>query len=131
MTTSSSVERRNDDGNVGPTLWTVALTGVVLTLCSPLVFGVSGVVSTGIGGAMAVANLWAISRLVRGLVGGGRGLTWGPLGAIKLMALFLVLYILLRHDLAKVLPLAFGYLALPIGVVLSQLRTNAPARGEN
>jgi hypothetical protein len=126
----SNVENTTENGNVGPTLWTVALTGAVLTLGSPLLFGLEGAVSTGIGAALAVANLWGIARLVRGMVG-GRGATWGPLGAIKLLVLFLVLYILVRHDIAEVMPLAFGYLALPIGIVLGQLRTSSPARGEN
>lgn len=125
-----SLESGKPDGNVGRTLWTVALTGAVLTLGSSLVFGADAVVSSGVGGALAVANLWAISRLVRGLVAGG-GLTWGPLGAVKLLALFLVLYVLLRHRLVEVLPLAFGYLALPIGIVFSQLRDSSPAQGEN
>jgi lipid-A-disaccharide synthase-like uncharacterized protein len=126
-----SIESKNDDGAIGATLWTVALAGAVLTLSSPLIFGASGVISAGLGAGLAVGNLWAIGRIVRGLLGGTGGLTWGPLGLLKLFALFLVLYILIRHDLARVLPLAFGYLALPFGIVLSQLRAGSPARGEN
>jgi lipid-A-disaccharide synthase-like uncharacterized protein len=127
----TSLDSRNDDGAIGATLWTVALSGAVLTLCSPLIFGSGGVVSTGLGALLAVGNLWAIGKLVRNLLGGSRGATWGPLGVLKLVALFLVLYVLLRSDIAKVLPLAFGYLALPFGIVLSQLRAGSPARGEN
>jgi lipid-A-disaccharide synthase-like uncharacterized protein len=126
-----SLDSKNDDGAIGATLWTVALAGAVITLCSPLIFGAGGVVSAGLGAGLAVGNLWAIGRLVRGLLGGNRGATWGPLGVLKLLVLFLVLYVLIRHDLAKVLPLAFGYLALPFGIVLSQLRAGSPARGEN
>ncbi len=127
----TSLDSRNEDGAIGATLWTVALSGAVLTLSSPLLFGSAGVVSTGLGAALAVGNLWAIGRLVRGLVGGSRNSTWGPLGVLKLAGVFLVLYVLIRHDLAKVMPLAFGYLALPFGIVLSQLREGKPARGEN
>lgn len=130
-----SLEHRPDDGTISPTLWAVALTGAVMTLVSPFLFGASGVVSTGIGAALAVANLWAMGKLVRGLLGGasgsGGGMGWAPLGLLKLFGLFVVLYILVRHDLARVLPLAFGYVALPFGIVLSQLRTGTPARREN
>lgn len=125
-------ENQTEDGSVGTTLWTVALVGAVLTFCSPLLFGVQGVVSTGVGALLAVGNLWAIARLVRGLISGsGAKLAWGPLSAIKLLGLFLVLYVLLRYEVARVLPLAFGYLALPLGIVFSQLRPSSPAQGEN
>jgi len=103
-----------------------------LTLVSPALFGVRGVVSTGIGAILAVANLWAIARLVRGLLGNsGRKLTWGPFGLIKLAALFLFLGIVVKNGYADVLPLAFGYLGLPIGIVFSQLRPTSPAQGEH
>lgn len=129
---TTSLQTNSDEGNIGPILWTVALTGAVLTLCSPVLFGAAGVVSSGLGALLAVANLWAIGRLVRGLLGAAsRGVTWGPLGVLKLAALFFVLYVLIRYEIAQVLPLAFGYLALPFGIVLSQLRTSSPARGEN
>lgn len=121
----------SEDGNIVATLWSVAFVGALLTLISPLLFGVGSVVSTGLGGALAVGNLWSIGKLVRGLLGNSaRRLSWGPLGMLKLAGLFLLLYIVVQRGLAQVLPLGFGYLALPIGVVLSQLRTTTPARGE-
>jgi hypothetical protein len=38
-------------------LWSTALAGALLTLGSPLLFGMSAVSSVGIGAALAVANL--------------------------------------------------------------------------
>lgn len=128
----SSAETSSEDGNIGPTLWSVAVVGALLTLASPALFGVRGVVSTGIGAILAVGNLWAIGRLVRGLLGNsGRKLTWGPFGFVKLAALFLLLGVIVKNGYAQVLPLAFGYLALPIGIVFSQLRPTSSAQGEH
>jgi hypothetical protein len=123
----------SDDGNIGPTLWSVAIAGALLTLVSPLLFGARGVVSCGLGAALAVANLWAIARLVRGLLGAAqtRKISWGPLGILKLAGIFVLLAVFLQRGWAEVLPLAFGYLSLPVGIVLAQLKTAAPARGEN
>ena len=121
----------NDDGNIAGALWAVAAVGAVLTLLSLQVFGVSGVVSTGLGAALAVLNLWLIARLVRSFLGGGSGRAWGPLGMIKLAVLFVVLGVILKRGWAEVLPLAFGYAALPLGIVLGQLKSTSPARREN
>ena len=125
----TSLPSKNDDGSVSAALSTVALSGLGLTVASHMLFGLPGLVSTGLGAALAVANLWAIGRLVRAMFG-SRGASFAPLGAIKLLALFLVLYILISKGIAEVIPLAFGYLALPIGIVLAQLRPQA-ARGEH
>lgn len=126
-----SPESQKQEGNLRGALWAVALAGAVLNLSAPLVFSLSKVVSTGIGSALAVANLWAISWLARRFLGGGAGFGWAPLGALKILSLFLVLYVLLKHHLVEILPLAFGYLALPIGVVLSQLRDGSQVQEEN
>jgi len=127
----SSAETTSEDGNIGPTLWSVTVVGALLTLASPALFGVRGVVSTGLGALLAVGNLWAIARLVRGLLGSGSKLTWGPFGAVKLAALFVLLGVVIKNGYADVLPLAFGYLALPIGIVLAQLRPASRAQGEH
>jgi hypothetical protein len=128
----STPETTSEDGNIGPTLWSVAVVGALLTLASPALFGVRGVVSSGMGAILAVANLWAIAKMVRGFLNAsGKKLTWGPFGVVKLAALFLLLGIIVKNGYADVLPLAFGYLALPIGIVLAQLRTPSAAQGEH
>lgn len=126
----SSVET-SEDGNIAPTLWTVAVVGALLTLASPALFGVRGVVSAGIGAMLAVGNLWAIARMVRGLLGGSGKLTWGPFGFVKLAVLFVVLGAIVKNGWADVLPLGFGYLALPLGIVFAQLRPASRPQGEH
>jgi hypothetical protein len=121
-----------DDGNIAPALWSVAIVGALLALGSPFLFGVGGVVSTGLGAGLAVLNLWAIARLVRAFLGAGPGrASWGPLGMLKLAILFVLLAVVIKRGWAEVLPLAFGYAALPLGIVLAQLKSTSPARGEN
>ena len=128
----STRETTTEDGNIAPTLWSVAVVGALLTLASPALFGVRGVVSTGLGALLAVANLWAIAKMVRGLLGGsGKKLTWGPFGMLKLAALFVVLGAIVKNGWADVLPLALGYLALPLGILVAQLRPASPAQGEH
>lgn len=131
LTRDDAAKSLNKDGDIAPALWSVAIVGVVLSLLSLQVFGLGGVVSTGLGGALAVLNLWLIARMVRGFLGGGPGRAWGPIGMIKLAALFIVLGIILKRGLAEVLPLAFGYASLPLGIVLAQLKSPSPARREN
>ena len=129
----SETTSTNDDGNIASALWSVAIVGAVLALGSSLLFGARGIISAAIGAALAVANLWAIAKLVRGFLGNGarRGASWGPLGMLKLGALFVLLGVILKQGWAEVLPLAFGYAALPLGVVVAQLWSGSPASGEN
>jgi hypothetical protein len=49
---------------------------------------------------------------------------------LKFGALFLLVAFLVRGGHAHVLPLMIGYGALPIGIVVSQLRSSKVARGE-
>ena len=135
-TAAESLNRRNaaeslkTDGDVAPVLWSVALVGVFLSLLSLQLFGLRAAPSTVLGSALAVLNLWLIARMVRGFLGGA-GRAWAPLATIKLVALFIVLGIFLKRGWAEVLPLAFGYAALPLGIVLAQLKSPSPERREN
>src|SRR5690349_6312952 len=104
-TTTTDAESLKRDGNIAPAIWSVAISGLVLTLLSLQLFGVGGVVSTASGGALAVVNLWVIARMVRGFLG-GPARAWGPIGLFKLAALLIVLGILLKRGFAEVLPLA-------------------------
>lgn len=121
---------KTEDGNISTTLWSVAICGVLLTFVGSALFGRGAIVSVAIGAALAVANLWSIARLVRGFLEGS-ATSWGPLGMLKLVALFVLLGVVLKLGWAEALPLALGYAALPAGAVVSQLRSASPARGEN
>ncbi|MFZ5892257.1 MAG: hypothetical protein ACOY0T_14460 [Myxococcota bacterium] len=119
-----------EDGNIAPALGSVAIAGALLTIASPAVFGSAELLSVGLGALLAVANLWVISKVVKSFLGGKGRTAWGPLGMLKLVGLFAVVALLVKQGFAHVLPLGFGYAALPLGIVLSQLKSTSPARGE-
>ena len=112
--------RTDEDHSLRAALWAVALSGAVLTLASPFVLGKSGVLGVALGALVATANLWALARVVRALMNGA-GLPWVLLGGAKLFVLLALGAVILKLELAGLLPLAIGYGALPIGIVVSQL----------
>ena len=120
-----------EDGNIAPALGSVAIAAVLLTVASLAIFGRAELLSVALGGALAVMNLWVIGKVVRSFLNAQGRAAWGPLGMLKLAGLFLVVAVLLKQGFAHVLPLAFGYAALPVGIVLSQLKSTSPARGEH
>jgi hypothetical protein len=115
-----STETERDEG-FGRSLTAVAVAAVVLTLLSPFAIGKSATLGVAIGGALAVANLWAIAFIVRGFLRGA-GLPFAVFGAIKFAALIFLVWIVLRNGWAEVMPLILGYAALPLGIVVGQLR---------
>jgi hypothetical protein len=120
-----------EDGNIAPALGSVAIAAALLTVGSLAIFGSAELLSVGLGGVLAVSNLWVIARVVKSFLNAQGRAAWGPLGMLKLVGLFAVVGVLLKQGFAHVLPLAFGYAALPVGIVLSQLKSTSPARGEH
>lgn len=102
----------------------VLVVGATLTLLAPFVVGSRDAAGVAIGAAIGAANLWAIANVVRGLVRGA-GLPWGVLATLKFGALLFVVWIVLKNHWAAVGPLALGYAALPLGIVIGQLRAGA------
>ena len=112
-------------------IWAVALVGVVIAIIALVVVGVRPARSVGMGGFVAVANLWSILMIVRGLLGGKRGkIPWGLIAALKFSVLFGGLYLLLKSGWADLMPLLVGYGALPIGIVAAQLGAPRPVGEE-
>jgi hypothetical protein len=121
--------RTDEDHSLRAALWAVAITGAVLTLGAPFVLGKAGVTGVALGSLIAALNLWALARVVRALVNGA-GLPWVLLGGAKLLALLAVVAMILKLEIAGLIPLAIGYGALPIGIVLSQLGSGRAASGQ-
>ena len=120
-----------EESNLGPALWSVAVAGALVTFTSPVLFGAAGVVSVGFGAALAVANLWLVGRTVKAFLGvSGTRPSWALLAVVKLGAILLLLGALVKQGWLEILPLGFGYAALPLGIVLSQFRASTPVRGE-
>lgn len=118
--------RTDEDHSLRAALWAVALSGAVLTLAAPFLLGKGGVVGVALGSLIAALNLWALTRVVRALMNGA-GLPWVLLGGAKLFALLALVALILKLEIAGLIPLAIGYGALPIGIVLSQLGSGRAA----
>jgi hypothetical protein len=117
--------RAEDDNGLRAALWGIVLTGGALTLASPLVLGRSGVLGVALGSGIAAFNLWALARIVRAFMNGA-GLPWVLLAALKLFGLLAVVALVLKLGITTVVPLAIGYLAMPVGIVIAQLSSARP-----
>lgn len=123
MTTPPTAE----NSGLHAALWAVALSGAVLTLASPFVLGKDGVLGVALGALLAGLNLWALAHVVRALMNGA-GLPWVVLGGFKLLGLLALVAVVLKLEITTLIPLAVGYGALPIGIVVSQLGGGRSAR---
>jgi hypothetical protein len=110
-------------------IWPVLAVAVVLTLTAPFVVGREHMPGVAIGGALATLNLAAIALVVRGVMRGAL-LSWGSLAGVKFALLLFVTWVVLKNHWAGVLPLALGYAALPLGIVVGQLTRTQPVRRE-
>ena len=99
--------------------------------------------STALGATVAVANLWALGKIVVALTTpedevveagppaeetkpkSGRGLAWGGLALIKFVAIGALLWLTLKNGLAHPLFLALGFTALPIGITAASVLSRA------
>jgi hypothetical protein len=106
----------------------VAITGGVATAAALALVGPSTALSVAAGGVIATANLWALARIVAALLpvdeGAARAQSragWALVGVLKMVGLFAVLWLLIRHGIASPLPLFVGLGALPIGIAIGSL----------
>ncbi|HEX3855521.1 MAG TPA: hypothetical protein VHW01_31375 [Polyangiaceae bacterium] len=127
----STATESTDQSSIATAIWSVAIVGACLTAGAPTLLGASSRVSIAVGVVLAVANLWAISRTVRGfLYPAGVRSAWIPLAMLKFALMFLGILFLVRGGYVHLLPLVIGYAALPVGITISQLKSAPAASGE-
>jgi hypothetical protein len=114
---------------IGGALRAVVLVGIAASVAAVALVGPRVALGVGIGAAAAAANLWVLTRVVRGFLSGANGLPWGVIALVKMTFLFGGLYLLVKSGVAGVMPLVLGFGALPVGIVLSQMWA-APTVGE-
>ena len=99
--------------------------GVVLLGDGRPAFGIA------IGTLLAALNLWALGWVVRGLLHGSRlRASYAVLAAFKFAVLVGAGYGALAMGLVDPLPLAIGYGALPLGILVGQLLLTPRLREE-
>jgi hypothetical protein len=98
----------------------VAGSGALLMIGAGVVFGLGWTAGVALGVVLALSNLWVLERLVRGYLDseGGR---WTVVAVVKAAAILAVVAILMKLGVVTVAPLAAGYGALPIGIVIAGL----------
>jgi len=120
-----------EPNGIASAIWSVAIVGALLTLAAPTLLGTGSRLSVAIGVLLAIGNLWAISRTVRGfLYPAGARSPWISLAMLKFAVMFLGVLFLVSGGYAKLLPLVIGYAAMPVGIVISQLKTAAAPSGK-
>ncbi len=122
---------RRADHTFQVTLRAVSGTAILFALGAFVRSGHEAGLSALIGGAIAVLNLMAMKGILGGVVDGtvdgnlGKGRTWGTLAVLKLFGLMVGVAILLMRGIAQPIPFVFGYLALPVGIVVGVLLARA------
>jgi hypothetical protein len=113
------------------TLVSVAALGLAAVVLAGAVAGVAAALGVLAGALLATANLWAFAKLGKAMLeSGGGGAPWGVLALAKLLVLFGAVIFLLKREIVEAIPLAIGYLVLPVGILAAQLTRRAPDRTE-
>jgi len=116
----------------------VAVFGALFTAVAGTVWGARGAISAALGAAIAASNLWVLARIVGATArpdASKSAAVWGLLALVKMLALFVIVWLLVRWGVAQPLPLVLGYGALPIGIavgsVVADRREPAEEPGED
>jgi ATP synthase I chain len=127
----STATESTDPNGIATAIWSVAIVGAIMTAAAPVLLGPTSRLSVALGALLGVANLWAIARTVRGFLhpAGARS-PWVSLAMLKFAVMFLGVLFLVRGGYAQLLPLVIGYAAMPVGIVISQLKSAASTSGE-
>jgi ATP synthase I chain len=115
-------------------LGAVAVAGAGLAACALVVSGPWSAFSVAAGAAIATANLWVLARIVRALLPtdaeGARAQSragWALVAMLKMVGLFGVVWLLIRHGLVSPMSLVVGLGALPIGIAIGSLVSDRSA----
>ncbi len=101
---------------------TVAATAGVATVVSVLVANLRFGLGVLAGGAIAVANLIVLARIVQAFLGKkGNTAPWAIIAVLKLFLLLGGVWLILRSEVVSGLALVIGYMSLPVGAVIASL----------
>jgi hypothetical protein len=127
---TSETETREAGQTLRVSLWSILGLGAAFALVALGAAGTRASLSVAAGAGLGAVNLWALGRIVRGLLApGGPVGSWVALGVIKLGLVLGALYVLIRNGFADILPLALGLATLPLGIVIAQIVSTRLLRG--
>ena len=135
------------DSRMRTSLAAVAAVGGAFTLGALVLGGMLVGLSVGIGAALAVGNLWVLGRVVVALLPGGspsgtaedeprdeRGQAsgqangWVVVGALKMVGLMAIVWLLMKHGVVSPLLLVVGFAALPVGIAIGAVVSDRATR---
>jgi hypothetical protein len=109
----------------------VAGVGALMAVTAAFVWGLRAALSVATGSAIAVSNLYVLSKTVARVMGSGAGGAgaWSILAVLKMVLLVGVVGLLLTRGLVDAMGLVVGYGSLPIGIALSALLSDKTGKG--
>ena len=116
-------KRANGEGSssLRASFVSIATCGAAIALAALVFFGRKAALSAAIGTAVAEVNLWALARVVSGLLRADRAGLWGSAALLKMLALVVVVGLLMRYAAVAPLPMIVGFGALPMGIAIGTL----------
>lgn len=108
-----------------------AILGVAITCGAGLLWGASGMLAAGVGAALGCLNFWSIARLAGRVVArvqtgasGGQAALLGVGLALKMTALFVLVWAAVRVAHLAVLPFSLGLSVFVISIFLVSLQSS-------
>jgi hypothetical protein len=136
MISRADAPRRPVDARLRSAIVAVVLCGAALTLGARIWVGSRAALSVAVGAALAALNLWALARIVSALLPEGESAArtngasapdaapagqWALLAMLKMLALFAVVWLLMRYEIVSPLAMLVGFGALPVGIAIGSL----------
>ncbi len=117
---STPIATTNETAGLSRALGAVLVIGAVAVLVALALADASTALGVGVGATAAFGNLWLIGRIVRAFVSDAARLPWALIALLKFTVLYAGLYLLVKHEVVAIMPLAIGWGALPLGIVAGQ-----------
>jgi|GEM_PF-721748 hypothetical protein len=122
MSAPARLERTWLDEGVRAAMISVTASAFVLAAGGFFAFDLRTAGGVAVGGAFALANLWAFARIGEAFLSRrGKAAPWTAFAMLKLAGLFGGVWFILRSGIASPLALLVGYGALPVGITLGTL----------
>ncbi|WP_169796448.1 ATP synthase subunit I [Chondromyces crocatus] len=100
----------------------VAATTAVLTLGALFSYSPRVALGVGLGGCIAVLNLYVFAKIVDAFIGRrGNAAPWAVIAVIKVVGLIGAVWLILRTNVVPPLSLTVGFSALIVGITLGSL----------
>jgi hypothetical protein len=120
------------------TMIAIAVAACAFSAVAAYAFSWRTALSVAIGGGIALANLWVLTRIVSSLMPAENEAprsdaksAWGIMAALKLVFLFGGIWLLMTKHLVDPMALLVGFGALPIGIAIGTIVRDTEPKSED